>query len=231
MDFSNIAELVERHGLKTTLISITIYLVVMGIKNGYISNVLKKVFKHFKGGSNGNNPNAISYTDVYNHEIFNTIDFWVHSQVPTFEFDTDFKTNVFRTYFKIYLTSYKNILTKIFKNSDFKKLDSAELRQMFLKTITDIVYDYESRMKDSNIPGLVISKLKVVNNDSLNLMIDMINSTCDNEFYESDNNLLKAYLFLNILLSVLENAIQKNKTYFNSLNGDFKGLEFNGYVE
>ena len=47
-------------------------------------------------------------------------------------------------------------------------------------------------MKKSNIPEVIILKMKLKNNDSLNLTIDLINSICDSNFYNSDDNLLKS---------------------------------------
>ena len=113
------------------------------------------------------------------------------------------------------------------QNDEFKKMDSAQLWRSFLKLVTDIVYDYEKSMEEQGIPKIVIDKMKVKNNDMINLIIDLIEGICNSSFYNSDNNLLKVYSILNIILSVLENTISHSESTCNSINGQLKGLSFN----
>ena len=49
---------------------------------------------------------------------------------------------------------------------------------------------------------------------------------CNSTFYNSENNLLKVYSILNIILSVLENTISHSQATCNSINGQLKGLIF-----
>ena len=110
-------------------------------------------------------------------------------------------------------------------------MDDAEIWKTFLDLMNRIVYDYEREMSDSGIPKVVIDKMKVRNNDTITLTIDLIEGVCSSQFYESDNNLLKVYSILNILLSVLENTIMNSNSVCNSINGQLKGLKFDGFTE
>jgi hypothetical protein len=49
--------------------------------------------------------------------------------------------------------------------------------------------------------------------------------------YVADKNLLKVYSILNILLSVLENTISNSEEVCDSINGQLKGLKFDGKIE
>ena len=106
-------------------------------------------------------------------------------------------------------------------------MDNAQLWQSLLKLITDIVYDYEKEMEQAGIPKVVIEKMKVRNNDMINLIIDLIGGICNSTFYNSDHNLLKVYSILNIVLSILENTISGSESTCNSINGQLAGLSFN----
>jgi hypothetical protein len=86
-------------------------------------------------------------------------------------------------------------------------------------------------MKKQGIPDIIIEKMKVRNNDTLNLTIDLIEGVCNSRFYNSKNNLLKVYSILNILLSILENTISHSELVCNSINGQLKGLEYGGFKE
>jgi hypothetical protein len=103
--------------------------------------------------------------------------------------------------------------------------------QTSLGLINKTIYDYESEMRRQGMPDVIIEKMKVKNNDTLTLTIDLINGVCNSRFYSSENNLLKVYSILNILLSILENTIMNSEPICNSINGQLKGLEFDGKVE
>jgi len=75
-------------------------------------------------------------------------------------------------------------------------------------------------------------KMKARNNDTITLIIDIIENITNSQFYESDKNYLKIYSILNILLSILENTISNSIPVCNSINGQLKGLSItdNGRV-
>jgi hypothetical protein len=105
-------------------------------------------------------------------------------------------------------------------------MDQAELSTSLIKLTNDIVFQYERESADAGIPRVVIDKMKVRNNDTILLTLDLIEGVCSSQFYESENNLLKVYSILNILLSVLESTISNSESVCNSINGQLKGLTF-----
>ena len=68
--------------------------------------------------------------------------------------------------------------------------------------------------------------MKSKNNDNLDLILDLINSVCSSNFYDSEHNYLKVYSILNILLSVLESTVNSSESICNSINGQLKGLKY-----
>ena len=105
-------------------------------------------------------------------------------------------------------------------------MDDSELWTSFLSLINDIVYDYEREMMDAGLPQVIINKVKAKNNDTISLTIDLIEGICNSQFYSSENNLLKVYSVLNIMLSILENTIQNSEHVCNSINGELKGMTY-----
>ena len=86
-------------------------------------------------------------------------------------------------------------------------------------------------MKMIGIPDVIITKMKFSLNDRIDLTMDLINSICDSSFYDSENNNLKIYTFLNIIHSILDNTISNVEPVCNSLNGELSGLSMDGHVE
>ena len=170
-------------------------------------------------------------SDISNHDIFNYIDFWMYSKIPTFQFSTEYRTVVFRKYLTIYLRGYKKNISKFVTDKKYQEMDQAQIWRELLNLINTVVYDYEREMIEVGLPKIVVDKMKLKNNDTITLTIDLIEGICNSQFYTSDKNLLKVYSILNILLSVLENTISHSETVCDSINGQLKGLTFEGKKE
>lgn len=168
---------------------------------------------------------TIIESDITSHEIFNYINLWKYSMVPTMNFSTEYRTIVFRKYLTIYLGCYRDNL-KDFLQTDYKSMGSSVIKGAFLDLLNKIVYDYERQMFDAGIPKIVIEKMKVRNNDTINLTIDLIEGICGSNFYDSNNNYLKVYSILNIILSVLDNTISNSEGTCDSINGQLAGMTF-----
>jgi hypothetical protein len=233
MGIKDIAWLFENYGLTGGIFILSTFIILLIAKSKWFGDILSKlsdklldIFLKKKTSELSVNVKSITESDISNHDIFNYIDFWTYSKIPTFQFSTDYRTAVFRKYLIIYLRSYKINLSKFINDKSYEKMDDAQIWKTFLDLTNRIVYDYEREMLDFGIPKIIVDKMKVKNNDTISLTIDLIEGVCNSQFYKSDNNLLKVYSILNILLSVLENTIMNSNSICDSINGQLKGLKF-----
>lgn len=197
----------------------------------FTSSLVGKVIQRYVKNKTSPISHTLSESDITNHDIFNYIDFWSYSKIPTFTFSTEYRTVVFRKYLSVFLKSYKKNLYNFVIERGYKDMDDAELLKNLLNLINTTIYDYERELLDDGVPKIIIEKMKAKNNDNLALILDLINSVCSSHFYDSDNNYLKVYSILNILLSVLESTINSSESICNSINGQLKGLIFDGKIE
>jgi len=232
MKIDDIISLLEKYGTGGTLFIIFLFIILSVIKSDFFTNILSKISEKITNIfikskiSDESKVRSVTESDIINHDIFNYIDFWSYSRIPTFIFFTDYRTVVFRKYLKIYLKSYKEKISKYINSRSYQTMDQAELSTSLIKLTNDIVFQYERESADAGIPRVVIDKMKVRNNDTILLTLDLIEGVCSSQFYESENNLLKVYSILNILLSVLESTISNSESVCNSINGQLKGLTF-----
>jgi hypothetical protein len=230
MGISDILSLLEKYGLKSgfvVFLVVTIYLIFKsGIVMKFINKISEKYFEYFLNKKEKNKIVEVTVSDIENHDIFNYIDFWMYSRIPTFNFSTDYRTVVFRKYLTIYLRKHKEKLHEFVTSKAFISMNDSELWKNFLSLTNNIVYAYEREMKDAQIPEIIIEKMKSKNNDTISLTIDLIESICNSQFYQSENNLLKIYSILNIMLSILENTIHNSESVCDSINGQLKGLVY-----
>lgn len=173
----------------------------------------------------------ISESDINNHDIFNYLNFWIYSKIPTLEFSSEFRTIVFRKYLTIYLQKHKVIFKKFIEEKSFIEMDDTQLWNSLLSLINEIIYDYETEMMAVGIPRIIIEKMKSRNNDRISLTIDLIEGICNSSFYNSEKNYLKVYSILNIYLAILENTISGSVKVCDSINGQLKGMSIDGKVE
>jgi hypothetical protein len=232
MDIVSIVDIFEKHGIKGALFIIFIFLMVSMFKSSWFSSLLSKISdklieRFMKSKTKELNSRVITESDISNHDIFNYIDFWTYSKIPTFQFSTDYRTVVFRKYLTLYLRSYKMNLSKFVSNVEYQKMDDAKLYTSILNMLNMIVYNYEKECEEVGIPKIIIDKMKAKNVETIRLTMDLVESICNSQFYSSDKNFLKVYSILNILLSILENTISNSEGVCNSINGALRGQTFN----
>jgi len=238
MGITEISSIVEKYGFKGSVFIIIIFLFSSMLKSDWFSSFLAKISDKFvekfmrnKVKDVSSSIKAITDSDITNHDIFNYIDFWTYSKVPTIQFSTEYRTVVFRKYLTIYLKSYKRKISDFVNSREYQEMDDAKVWRALLDLINQIVYSYEKEMIESGIPKIIVDKMKAKNNDTITLTIDLIEGICNSQFYDSEKNFLKVYSILNILLSVLENTISNSENVCNSINGQLKGLKFDGKIE
>ena len=230
--------LIEKQGVKGFIGVLIIYSLISIFKSQWFGNLFSKISDKFverfmksETKDISTSVRKINDSDITNHDIFNYIDFWTYSKVPTFQFSTEYRTAVFRKYLTLYLKNYKRNIEKFVSDKAYEKMDEPQILKAFLNLINQTVQDYEREMAEAGITPIIIEKMKIKNNDTISLTIDFVEGVCSSQFYNSENNLLKIYSILNILLTVLESTVNNTESVCNTINGQLKGMEFNGYVE
>lgn len=236
-DLKYASDIFKEYGWFGLLVCVFVFLFISMMKSAWIKRIYSYLSEKFierfiRGEAKKNNlSKSLAETDIINHDINNYIDFWMYSKIPTIRFNTDYRTAVFRKYLTLYLKSYKNNINDFITSRDYQNMDDSEIWTSFLNLINKTVYNYESEMREQGIPDVIIEKMKIRNNDTITLTIDLIEGICTSEFYISENNYLKVYSILNILLSVLENTVYRSEDVCNAINGQLKGLTFGGFTE
>lgn len=219
---------IENYGTKGGFIVILFFVFTTIIKSDWFGKVWikmsERILQWFLKGKEDEQIKTINENDIVNHDIFTYIDFWIYSKIPTFKFSSEYRTVIFRKYLQIYLRCYKREISNYIKSGEYKKMTQSEFWTSMLSLINHIVWEYEKECLSNNIPKIVVDKMKSKNNETITLIIDLIESISNSSFYKSDNNYLKLYSILNILVSVLENTISNSETICNSINGELKGL-------
>ena len=165
MEIIDITKLIETYGIKGTIFIVILYLIFTLIKGKWMSKLFSKVSDFFierfmKNKSNDLNiVRSITDSDITNHDIFNYIDFWTYSKVPTFQFSTEYRTAVFRKYLTIYLKSYKKNISDFTNSKEYQEMDEAKLHTTLLNLINRVVYDYERESQEFGIPKIIIDKM------------------------------------------------------------------------
>lgn len=226
---AKIIEMLAKYGWKGMALAIVLIILWNFLKSKYVMDLwgkfTDKVVEFFLKNKVKELPTkVISESDITNHDIFNYIDFWTYSKVPTFQFSSEYRTFVFKKYLSIFLKCYKKDLSEFVNAKDYQTMDQSELWRSLLNIINKIVYDYERECEEAGVPKIIIMKMKAKNNDTIQLTIDLIEGITNSQFYESEKNLLKMYSILNIILSILENLISSSETVCNSINGQLKGM-------
>lgn len=228
--------IIHNYGLKTGLFLIISTTILALLKSKILGELLKKhidkwIENVFRKNKDNANRVVFKDSDVLNHEIFNYIDFWLYSSIPTLKFKTDYRTAVFRKYLFVYYKQHRDSIHLFVNDGKYKDMDNATLKSNMYSLFGDIVFSYESKMKNEKLPDAVIAKMKLKNNETYALLLELVNSVCDNHFYDTDKNMLKMFTILNILNATLEYTINVATEVCDNINGELSGKEFDGFTE
>lgn len=230
-EISELVELLEKYKIESTGLGLLVVVFYLFIKNGMLSKFFNSIFEKLLDYAikkkNKNNVTEITISEIENHDLFSYIDFWRYSKVPTLKFSSEFRTIAFRKYLSIYLKSHKDKIQSYVNSKTYVNMSDSELWKSLLNLLNSIVFSYESELAAAGVPKVIVEKMKVKNNDFISLTIDLIENVCTSQFYKSENNLLKIYSVLNILLSILESTVHNSETVCNSINGELSGLKIN----
>ena len=218
MTLQDFLTLLSKYGVKSSLITVLLILIYIISKSPLFLDIFKSFFNKF------HSKKKVRETDILNHNLFNYIDLWINSKIPTLIFSTEYRTIIFRKYLTIYLKKHKDCTLSYINSKTYERMDQGELWKSILKLINDTIYEYENEMKQIGIPPIIIEKMKNKINDNINLTIDLLEGICNSDFYDSDQNLLKVYSILNIILTILENTVSSAEEICDSINGQLKGL-------
>lgn len=236
MDFQQILDLFQErglHGLYVALAGLLFWILdnIFGFPR-LISQLFYKVFTSMlKKDTQTNKYKDVAESDLLNHGIFNYINFWIYSKIPTFEFSSEYRTVVFRKYLTIYLKKHKEILKRFIEEKSYEQMDQNQIWNKFLSLINEIIYDYETEMIAVGIPKIIVEKMKSKNNERVSLIIELIDGSCNSPFYNSDKNYLKVYSFLNTYMTILGDTISSSVKVCDSINGQLKGMSMDGKTE
>jgi len=118
MTITEITTLIENYGFRGAIFIILVFLIITAVKGKWFSDLFSKISESFverfmrNKAKNDDVVRNITDSDITNHDIFNYIDFWMYSKVPTFQFSTEYRTAIFRKYLTIYLRNYKKNISK-----------------------------------------------------------------------------------------------------------------------
>ena len=172
MGIEDIIKMFKDHGISGLIFAIVIFIITSFIKSQWFgdwwSKSTDKFIEFFMKKKIKDIPsNEISESDILNHDIFNYIDFWTYSKVPTFQFSTDYRTVVFKKYLTIFLKGYKKSLFEFVQSKEYQNMDQSQLWKSLLNLINKIVYEYEKECEEQGIPKIVSMKMKSKNNDTI----------------------------------------------------------------
>ena len=95
----DLSKLFEVYGIKGLILAIIIIFMGTMIKSSWFSNILTKlgdkIIEYFLKRKTKDEVGTIEEGDILNHNIFNYMDLWMYSKIPTFQFSSDYRTIVF----------------------------------------------------------------------------------------------------------------------------------------
>jgi hypothetical protein len=235
MDVTTINHFITDNGGLISIFTLMVGSIILGLfKSGKATEIISAIIDALPGKKKKieeNNIRKISESDIINHELFSYAGFWLNNKIPSLKLKTEFRTVVFRDYLNVFFTKFVNNIQHFINQGVYKNMDNTQMRKELFNILNTTLIEIDNELRNKKVPNIIIHKMRVLNSSKIGLMTDLVHSICDSSFYDSENNYLKIFSFLNVVYSILDNTIVGAESLFNSLNGELLGLNYKGAIE
>ncbi len=172
--------------------------------------------------------NSINETLLCSHPIFSVIQEILARDIKNINFDSEGRTEIFRTMVAEQCLAYENNIRK-FINEEKNFTSTGDFRNKARMMVIRAINDYEKRWKELNIPDIVIEKYKEWHSGRLEVLlneIDTISLYRHSKSYEQTT--YEVLLSISALLKF--GVTNDSMRALEELNGELNGLVFNGKI-
>jgi len=212
MEIIELLGYIKEYGISVTLLAIVLFFLFAFGQTGleYLKRKLKP---------------AVA-TNPRNHAFFSTSERLINYHIPRMHVSADPARNIL---FRDMLTNKISIWresTLNFVVRDFSVLKTFEIKELFAKTLHDLISSYEADWKDSGIPEIIITKFAEWHSPRIEAISISATSIFDGKSFTTPNEMLNAILCLQNAL-LIETIIDAERT-LGELNGEISGLSYQG---
>lgn len=175
-------------------------------------------------------------TDLMEHPFFVRVDMLKNYIQLYFTLANKAKEAIFKDILTNMLDITKEHLYNLTKQIEEhgEEYDYQTMFNMYIENFRELLimlhtyYVHNSKYSNVEVKALdiVFSKFEVLPNTKTDFIQEAVQSICNSPFYES--NKIKAAVLLDLYLSVCVETINSAGKTLNNINGDLKGLSFNG---
>ena len=212
MEITDLLKYLQDYGVSFTIIAIVLFFAFAFGQTGlkYLQEKLK--------------PNEV--TDPRSHAFFSTSERLINYHIPRMKVSADPARNtLFRDMLTKKLTAWRKSMLD-FVARDFTPLKTFEIKELFARTLREIISGYESEWKATGVPDPVVSKFAEWHSPRVEGLSSSATSVFDGKSFTTPNEMLNATLCLQNALLV-ETIIDAERT-LGELNGELSGLTYQG---
>lgn len=212
MEITNILSYLQDYGVTLTIVAIVLFFAFAFGQTGlkYLQEKLKP---------------AVA-TDPRSHAFFSTSERLINYHIPRMRVSNDPARNtLFRDMLVKKIGAWRKTMLD-FVARDFSSLKTFEIKDLFAKTLQEIIKSYESEWKGSGVPEPVILKFAEWHSPRVEGLSSSATSVFDGKSFTTPTEMLNATLCLQNALLV-ETVIDAERT-LGELNGELSGLTYQG---
>jgi len=212
MEITNILSYLQDYGVTLTIVAIVLFFAFAFGQTGlkYLQEKLKP---------------AIA-TDPRSHAFFSTSERLINYHIPRMKVSSDPARNtLFRDMLVKKIGAWRKTMLD-FVARDFSSLKTFEIKDLFAKSLQEIIKGYESEWKVSGVPEPVVLKFSEWHSPRVEGLSSSATSVFDGKSFTTPTEMLNATLCLQNALLV-ETIIDAERT-LGELNGELSGLTYQG---
>lgn len=166
------------------------------------------------------------FKDIIRHPFFPAMRYAVKYRIPHLDIPEPCRKLIFRDLLKFKFTTFLENLQAFIQKGDLNSMSVEHFHEAVLTVVSTSIMEYEQKMRESAIPEVVIDRFGRWHQNTIDLIMELIENASNSRFYRDNNARMVA--ILDWLQAAFQITLLDAEKTLGSLNGELDGITYKG---
>ena len=164
--------------------------------------------------------------DLTSHPFFSATRYAIKYRIPKLDISEPCRQLIFRDLLEIRFSVFLDYITTFLLTGSLNEIQADRFHESVLAAVSDSIVDSETKMKETGIPLIVITKFSSWQQSTNELIVELIDNTSSSRFYPDNNARMIA--ILDWLQASFQITLLDAEKTLGGLNGELDGTLYKG---
>lgn len=166
------------------------------------------------------------FKDLIRHPFFPAMRYAVKYRIPHLDIVEPCRKLIFRDLLRIKFTVFLDNVYAFTSRQDLNEISVEHFHEAVLTAVSVSIAEYEQKMREAGIPDIVIDRFGRWHQNTVDLIMELIENASNSRFYRDNNSRMIA--ILDWLQAAFQITLLDAEKTLGSLNGELDGIIYKG---